>query len=548
MPKRLALLCALLIGGAIWSEPAGAYWELNGVRLCQGEWINFIEAVVPDSSEGAIVIWSENGGGSRARRVDFAGRLRWDSCGVVVHVGSANGLSACSDGAGGAIIAWSQLQDGGTYRLLAQRIDGNGQFVWPSGGIPVCNAPGNQWVNGAIADRHGGAIITWTDSRTDPSGDLYAQRLSESGQAQWAPEGAPICTAAGSQGGSKSVWADDGTILIAWIDGRTSESDVYAQRLSDQGVRLWGNAGKPVTRAAGDQVNASIAPDGAGGALVFWGDYSSSNTGAVSGQHVRPNGSTTWKLNGVPIAGLAGPPATVADGFGGAFVCAGRCQHIDSTTTIGPEGGFPLTTYPRSNPEGSTIVADGAGGLIAVWRDKRNLSVELFGQGFDSVGNEQWIPGGTPVCWTPGDPYGAVATSDGRGGMVVAWLDPRSHVDVGLYVERLYFNGVVDPVLSVGRHEVSGAASLLSPAPNPAMGGSKLRFSLPQAAPVRLEVFDALGRSVRTLMSSSLESSGEHAVTWDGLDATGATAKAGLYFISLRVGASVTTRKLVLCH
>jgi hypothetical protein len=126
MPKHLALLCALLMGGAVSSEPALAYWQLNGVRLCQGERISSIEAVIPDSSEGAIVIWSENGGGSRARRVDFAGRLRWDSCGVVVQVGSANGLRACSDGAGGAIVAWSQRQDGGTYRLLAQRIDGNG--------------------------------------------------------------------------------------------------------------------------------------------------------------------------------------------------------------------------------------------------------------------------------------------------------------------------------------------------------------------------------------------------------------------------------------
>jgi hypothetical protein len=341
MPKRLALLCAFFMGGLVSSEPAHAYWQINGVRLCQGTLIRTIEAVVPDSSEGAIVMWAEYNLG-RVRRVDFAGRLRWDSCGVVVYVGSSHGADACSDGAGGAIIVWSQWQAGGSYRLLAQRVDGNGQLLWPSGGIPVCSAPGDQWVDDVIADGHGGAIIFWGDFRTDPSGDLYAQRLSQLGQAQWDQDGIPVCTAAGGQGGAEAALAEDGSTVVAWSDGRADAStgaDVYAQRLSDQGVRLWSTAGIAMSRAEGGQGSVSIAPDGGGGgapARRTMRDRTRGRPRAARAFHRIDHLAAQWRS----IVGLAGPPVAVADGFGGAFVCAGNVQHVDSTTSIGPVGGF----------------------------------------------------------------------------------------------------------------------------------------------------------------------------------------------------------------
>ncbi len=76
---------------------------------------------------------------------------------------------------------------------------------------------------------------------------------------------------------------------------------------------------------------------------------------------------------------------------------------------------------------------------------------------------------------------------------------------------------------------------LESPAPSPYRPGSgrlALRYTLPAACTVRLEVCDAAGRRVATL-ADGLQGPGLHAAAWDGRDAGGRAAAAGVYFVRL---------------
>ena len=65
--------------------------------------------------------------------------------------------------------------------------------------------------------------------------------------------------------------------------------------------------------------------------------------------------------------------------------------------------------------------------------------------------------------------------------------------------------------------------------PNPFVGSALLRFSLPMAARVKLEVLDAQGRRVRVLTNAFLDA-GEHTATWDGRTDAGERAGPGIYF------------------
>jgi hypothetical protein len=56
--------------------------------------------------------------------------------------------------------------------------------------------------------------------------------------------------------------------------------------------------------------------------------------------------------------------------------------------------------------------------------------------------------------------------------------------------------------------------------PNPFTGSTLVSFDLPRTEHVRLEVFDACGRRVRSLFSAS-RPAGRHSVTWDGVDEGG---------------------------
>ena len=71
--------------------------------------------------------------------------------------------------------------------------------------------------------------------------------------------------------------------------------------------------------------------------------------------------------------------------------------------------------------------------------------------------------------------------------------------------------------------------------PNPFGEGTTIRFALPVASRVRLEVFDLLGRRVRTLADGTFEP-GEHSVVWDRRNARGAPAAPGMYFYRIEAG------------
>jgi hypothetical protein len=72
-----------------------------------------------------------------------------------------------------------------------------------------------------------------------------------------------------------------------------------------------------------------------------------------------------------------------------------------------------------------------------------------------------------------------------------------------------------------------------------------LRATLPHAAHVQAQVFDAAGRLVRDLLDADALA-GDLPLAWDGRDASGARATAGLYFARVRAGEESATRRLVM--
>ncbi len=85
----------------------------------------------------------------------------------------------------------------------------------------------------------------------------------------------------------------------------------------------------------------------------------------------------------------------------------------------------------------------------------------------------------------------------------------------------------------------------LAPArPNPFAGEAGLRFTLAEAGPARLTVFDLAGRQVAVLFDGPAPA-GETGVRWDGRDASGREAPAGIYFYRLEGADGVRTRRLV---
>jgi hypothetical protein len=84
-----------------------------------------------------------------------------------------------------------------------------------------------------------------------------------------------------------------------------------------------------------------------------------------------------------------------------------------------------------------------------------------------------------------------------------------------------------------------GPGLRLRVAPNPAATTVEIRFDLPAASAVRLEILDVAGRLVAT-PEAGPETAGAHACLWDGL-----AAPPGLYFCRLRAAGATETIRLL---
>jgi hypothetical protein len=97
-------------------------------------------------------------------------------------------------------------------------------------------------------------------------------------------------------------------------------------------------------------------------------------------------------------------------------------------------------------------------------------------------------------------------------------------------------------VSNPGRHRVCR----LDPGyPNPFNGAARIRFSIPCADFVSVDVYNVAGEKIATLVRSML-TVGSHTVSWDGTDSSGARQPSGVYFCRLSIGDSRKTIRMTL--
>lgn len=81
--------------------------------------------------------------------------------------------------------------------------------------------------------------------------------------------------------------------------------------------------------------------------------------------------------------------------------------------------------------------------------------------------------------------------------------------------------------------------------PNPASGGTDIRFEVAGTGDVSIKVYNAMGQLVRTLEDKLVEP-GKYSVSWDGTNAAGCKVSSGVYFYRMESTGFLATKKMVL--
>ena len=481
MRKTLLIiaLAVLLVAGL--PLVALAAWSTSSTvnnPICTYDNEQISPELVSDGAGGAIIVWEDDRNrtnGSNydiyAQRVDSSGNTLWTDSGKAICTDNTTEDSdqsspmLVSDGASGAIIVWDDLRHdtiSENASIYAQRVDASGVTLWTANGTAICTEIGEGYLGGVVSDGSGGAIITWSDQgRSWPYTDIYAQRVDSSGNALWADNGTVICTYTQNQEYPELVSDGASGAIIVWEDYRSTNIDIYAQRVDSSGNTLWTDNGTAVSNISGtNQFTPKLAPDGWGtGAIIVWhDDRTTVDDYDIYAQRVDLSGNTIWTDNGTAICTATNnqdnPQLVSNDDFGGAVIAwednrAGNNVYaqlvdIDGNTQWTDNGTAICTANePQENLQ---LVPDGTGGgAIIVWEDERNMATgdDIYAQWVDANGSTQWTTDGTAICTAPNTQGNPQLIPDGVGSAIIAWQDERTDVDYDIYAQRVDASGTL---------------------------------------------------------------------------------------------------------
>jgi hypothetical protein len=311
-------------------------WPRNGVPVCIGARVESGIQLVSDLQGGALVVWEDLRGPDYdvcLQHVLATGKAdpAWPAAGRFVSKIPAARTSpvAVSDGSGGAIVIWQQDSDRLSTDLYAQHVLHNGDLdpAWPEAGLVVSSEPGDQTDLASIPDGAGGALVAWSDRRDGTPGQLYMGRVLASGAADplWPVGGKAICPAAWVQ--QHPVLTSDGVggAYVAWQDGRGDAGErVYLQHVNATGGAdaRWPEQGLRVSASDGEQALQQLGLAG-NDPMVVWLEWKIPTDVTVRAQLVLGEGQRDprWPSEGAvlstsavegPVLLSSGPKSTWA--------------------------------------------------------------------------------------------------------------------------------------------------------------------------------------------------------------------------------------------
>jgi hypothetical protein len=320
------------------SEDGSVLWNEGNVLLGISEGDYTKADIIGDGNGGAVIIWQEEVDEDlfiRVQRISSSGEILWKDEGVVVaSIAGSRGASQkiIYDGLGSFLITWDTNTGYSGYDIdvYAQKLDGEGNFLWDEQGVLVCD---DKTVNSSYsmtmqshpqvaADGTGGAVVIWKDRRRILNGEIYAQRIGANGDILWEENGIWVWDipedypdTAGILD-SDIISVEDGSAIIVWTGYETlvKNTIVYAQKIDQDSKLLWSNGTVYNNPNILSQGYSNIIGDGSGGVIIAsmaGVDSNISNTLSIYVQYIDSQGNLLWGEGGLAIKSVSPAPTAL---------------------------------------------------------------------------------------------------------------------------------------------------------------------------------------------------------------------------------------------
>lgn len=413
--------------------------------------------------------------------------------------------------AGGASFSHIAKWDGAHWSSLGTGINGSVYALVAGGGYVY--AGGNFSTAGGVSANHIARWdgVNWSALDTGTDGNVFALALDPAGNLY---VGGSFANAGGTSASSIAKW--NGTTWTALGTGMGTDGTVPP-----------GVSAILVDDNNSDLVYASGSFGTAGGLTV----------GYVARWDA---GSSTWSAMGSGMNGYVYALAMSGNnlyGAGGFTVASGSpANNVAKWDLSAPGTWTPLGAGLSSYAGIGALTTDAAGRLFA--------------------GGEILAAGGEPAnhfaMWT-GTDWGTIGAGmndnvhdlvvDGGGDLYAGGAFTTAAGKPANHFAHLFTSCLVgvDAAIPIER-----TLEIASVRPNPTRQWASIRFGLPAAGQVRVDVFDVTGRRVASPLEGEFLPAGQHQVTWDGRDASGHRAISGMYFVRISTNGAVGSRTVVM--
>ena len=100
--------------------------------------------------------------------------------------------------------------------------------------------------------------------------------------------------------------------------------------------------------------------------------------------------------------------------------------------------------------------------------------------------------------------------------------------------------------ISESYHNAPNSFKIRQNYPNPFNPLTRIKYQMPQSAKVTIEIYDLLGRRIKTLVRGQIKETGYHQLQWNGTNNNGNSVSAGIYFLQFRTKQFTKTIKMIL--
>ncbi|MDP7127602.1 MAG: T9SS type A sorting domain-containing protein [Candidatus Marinimicrobia bacterium] len=383
-------------------------WGTDGLALSVLGSENISPRLTVLSDNSVAVAWCQDYLTVRIQMISESGALQWGDGGIHIEDSTGdllNPLPLTVDGTN-VLLQWNH-QTGPFWapdsKLYLQKYNSSGVELWDSPVVavgPVVFPTGN-YSQESVGDHAGGSFSAWTQM-AGSNQSAVAQRISGTGETVWGNAVNFSTNSSHFRTNPRTAVAEGNSeLMAAWTESNGSQSQrgVYAQRLDENGNRLWGSSGVAVVSLNGnyDYLDLSIA--GLGNDMIaVYIEQSVNMTGDIYASRLNSNGEYVWSEQTVTLttSGNSKSDMYTSEGPGCTFVVwtengSVYAHSLLEDGTLGPPDSgdppdppdppvtFEIISVPQMsiplgmNSDGTKIVGTGSGGQALLWTEEDGI-------------------------------------------------------------------------------------------------------------------------------------------------------------------------------